>query len=281
MQNNHRFTRIVGKHNYFLNFLCVSILITLIILCGSLIVSPFIIKLITHNPFELPLPIYSIGIDFQSTTALVVNFVFQISTTVMVICVYAVIQCLVVLFIGSVTMQLEMLRINVRDFEQLILMRRNPNLIQIKLKKIIFEHNKILEFANDVENLFMYQHLLDLTSFSIAIVVCSFYAFIAKWYQGNINCMAVILVAFLNTALGELATIQNEKLNFEIYNNSWYLLDTKFQKMYMIFLQKSQKKHLFSCGGLRPFTIDIFASFCKSIYSYFIIVNDLARKYSM
>lgn len=110
-------------------------------------------------------------------------------------------------------------------------------------------------------------------------MIALFYARVANWYPGYILGLSIVFVGFLNHLLGELTTIQNEKLSIEIYKNSWYIMDVKLQKMYLILLNKSQKTHILSCGGFRPVGLELFASFCNSLYSYFIVLNNLLVKY--
>lgn len=80
--------------------------------------------------------------------------------------------------------------------------------------------------------IFTDQVLLDVTPFCIVVLD---YARVEKWYPSYIMAISIIVIAFFNTAIFiELTTIQNEKLNNEIYNNSWYLMDVKLQKMYLL-----------------------------------------------
>lgn len=121
---------------------------------------------------------------------------------------------------------------------------------------------------------------LDVTMFSVAVVIALFYARVANWFPGYMLGLCIVFLGFMNHSLGELTTIQNEKLYFEICKNSWYIMDVKLQKMYLVLLKKSQKTQLFSCGGFSPIGLQLFASFCNSIYSYFILLNNLLTKYA-
>lgn len=121
---------------------------------------------------------------------------------------------------------------------------------------------------------------LDVSLFSVAAVIALFYARMANWLPGYVLGLSIVFLGFINHSLGELTTIQNEKLLFEVYKNSWYDMDVRLQLMYKILLKKTQKTHLFTCGGFRPIGLELFASFCNSIYSYFVLLNNLLTKYA-
>lgn len=119
----------------------------------------------------------------------------------------------------------------------------------------------------NLKKFFAVQLFLDITLFSVLVCIALFYARWKSWYPGYAMTVIVIFVGFLNQFLGELSTIQMEKLLFDIYNVSWYRMSVSMQKPWQFFLLKSQETQLFTCAGLRPVGIDTFSSVKISLNS--------------
>ncbi|XP_063709309.1 odorant receptor 49b-like [Culicoides brevitarsis] len=271
--------KITEKFNYFINVLCTFIIFSLLSFGVALAISPFLFSFIFNEQLEPPLPLYLVGIDVASTAGFIVNYIFQVIICLIGITLYCFIQSLVVVFHASVAEQTEILRATVRNIEQSILMNQRYRILKEKFIALIENHDKVLAYARDLEVLMKYQVLLDVTPFCIVTVIALYYARVANWYPGYLFAISIIVIGFLNTALIEFTTIQNEKLHHEIYGTSWYTVDVKLQKMYLMLLMKTQKTQFFTIGGLRPVGMDLYLTFCESVYSYLILLNDLSSKF--
>ncbi|XP_063706299.1 odorant receptor 49b-like [Culicoides brevitarsis] len=187
---------------------------------------------------------------------------------------------LTLLFVGASTLQVEILRTEVQQLEQLILlnMQDNEKTVKKHFAKIIDLHNDVIEYASNAEYMLSFQYFLDVTTLTVLVVIALFYARLANWIPGYVLAVVVLFAALLNYGLGELNSIQLHKLQNDIYNVSWFRMSIGMQKMLLIFLQKSSTNTFFTCGGLRPINVDLFASFCNSVYSYLIIIDNMQAK---
>lgn len=152
--------RIIEKHNYFINLLCAMILYLVDGIGLAITLSPFLMKLFTNGKLQHAVPLYLIGLDPHTTTGFIVNFLFQLFSIVMTVSLFSFIECLVVIYLGTIATQIEILRFEVRQFEVSILMEENYKIMRSKFIKIVDEHNKVLDDARGVEKLLNCESIL-------------------------------------------------------------------------------------------------------------------------
>lgn len=148
-----RAARIIENHNYFIIFFCVLILYLVYGIGLVIALSPFLMKLFTNGKVQHAIPLYLIGLDPHTTTGFTVNFLFQCCAIFICVSVVSAIECLVVIYLGTIATQIEVLRSEVRQFEVSILMEENYKIMRRKFIKIVDEHNKLLDNARSVEKL--------------------------------------------------------------------------------------------------------------------------------
>lgn len=282
--------RILEKYIIFMNFLVAMIVLFLILIGSFMLLTPFLLYFLVNNSqLVLPIPIYLVYIDMHTRNGYILNYIYQIVLVYIGVALFMTIQSLNVFYVGTTAFLIEILRYRVRKFENIVLMSTVTSglgdvikvNIEIKreFKKLIQFHNELNDYSRNVEKILSFQWFLDVTLFSVSVCVAIFYARIANWIPGYILGSAIVVVGFFNHGLGELVTIQMEKLYSEIYSVSWYRLDLKTQKLFILLLLKVQNCHLLSCGGFRPIGLELFGSFVHSVYSYNILLNDLLQKY--
>ncbi|XP_063706154.1 uncharacterized protein LOC134835215 [Culicoides brevitarsis] len=253
---------IIRKHNVFLNTISTIVVVLLTICNFALLCTPFLLHYILNIPLQLPMPLLLIEIDHNTTVGFILNYIYQTITVSLCIGAFAVIQPLNIMYTGLVSCMAEILRSKVKEFEQISLMneRKTSRKLKAAFAELVEDHIEIFNVADDVEGLLSFQLFLDITSFSISVCIALFYARLRGWIPGYVLSLLVVFVGFLNHFLGELSSMQLEKLSFDVYSVSWYRMSISMQKSWLIFLQKSQTTQLFSCAGLKPVGIDTFSS---------------------
>lgn len=145
------------RYNFFLNFLNMIVII-LICVCGILLsIYPFILYFIFNQPLELPLPLLLIEIDHKTIVGYIITYLYQIYALVVFMCAICLVQPLNIIYTGYVTCIIEILRSNVKEFERIVLINdRNlckEQRIKAAFKKLIDEHNEIIDVAADAEEI--------------------------------------------------------------------------------------------------------------------------------
>lgn len=260
--NELRHRNIVEKYAIVYNFFITSMVLLFFNGIASLMLAPPIVYLLTGKK-TLPLPVYIVGLDHQSHPGYELNYFMHLCDGYVAFVGFSYIQSLTLLYVGISTCQIEILRSKVTDLErQILLSADDPNETDVKrqFKEIIDLHNEFIEFSNKAEDLLNFQYFMDVTTLTVTVVTALFYAKFFNWLPGYFIALVILLAALFNYAFGEVNAIQLERLNNAAYNVSWYRMSVKMQKMYIIFLHKTQVSHFFTCGGLRPINVDLYAS---------------------
>ncbi|XP_063696937.1 putative odorant receptor 83c [Culicoides brevitarsis] len=143
------------------------------------------------------------------------------------------------------------------------------------LKEIFEDHDHLLTYTDNCEELFSIQHLSD--HFIVAAQIClSLYSIIKySWYLGFAVIVVTTFMLFTINVLGTIIEIKFEKLLDDIWNIPWYLLDMKNKRSYSYFLGNSQKTDRLSVGGRVSLSLNTFVQLYKRIYSYLMILLEM------
>ncbi|XP_063707898.1 odorant receptor 67d-like, partial [Culicoides brevitarsis] len=155
--------------------------------------------------------------------------------------------------------------------------KNNKSEITELLKEIFDDHNGLLTYTDNCEELFSFQHLTD--HFSGAAQVClALYGIIMySWYLGVALIVMMTFMLFTINVLGTIIEVKFDKLLDEIWNVPWYLLDIKNRKSYHFFLSHSQKTDRLSVGGRVPLSLNTFVQLYKRIYSYLMVLLEMQK----
>lgn len=143
------------RHNIFLNVLVTIIIYSLTVLSILLPISPFLAYYLLNKPLELPMPLLLIEINYHTTTGYLVTYIYQLLGITLCVSGFMLIQSLNVMFSGLVPCMIELLRFNVRKFEQMLLMdiQKSSKRMKEAFAALIEDHNEIFEVAGNVEEI--------------------------------------------------------------------------------------------------------------------------------
>lgn len=253
--------KIVEKYAILYNFVITAMVVLLVAAFIFIGTSPIFIYLLTGEKM-LPLPVYLIGLDFESHPGYELNYLMVLCDCYVGAIGFSYIQSLTLLYIAISISLVEILRSKVIDLENAVLLVQDndESTIVKQFKEIIELHVEIIKFSLKVEDLLNFQYFLDVTILTLTVVFALFYAHLANWIPGYIGAVVVLIAALFNYGFGEISIMKLSKLNQSTYNVSWYRMSIKMRKMYIILLQKTQVTHFFTVAGLRPINIDLYAS---------------------
>ncbi|XP_054732234.1 odorant receptor Or2-like [Anastrepha obliqua] len=162
-----------------------------------------------------------------------------------------------------------------KDLQQRInnLSQMNEESALKNIKKCVQCHMKIINFHDDLEELFSATNLLDVGIY--CIIMCMLLIYSTMEFD-----LALILKGFLILFVQTVAIFQTFYLANDFsdeslaiasaaYNTNWTQRDVKFRKYVLLIITRSQTPLQFTAGGFKPLTMEIFLRILRISYSLF------------
>ncbi|XP_018047580.1 PREDICTED: odorant receptor 4-like [Atta colombica] len=147
--------------------------------------------------------------------------------------------------------------------------------------KIIRKHQKIINFSENVENLYSYIALLHFTlnivmicSLAFLIVTVSKVIYISniKSTHSTIESIALYAItnleAFIFCFAGEYLNNKSKAIGNAVYNSTWYNMKAKDSRVLLFIILRSQRQLKLTAGKMTVLSFECFTNIMKASGSY-------------
>nr|XP_050864274.1 odorant receptor 85c-like isoform X1 [Vespula vulgaris] len=185
----------------------------------------------------------------------------------------SMLSALLVTLILHVDGQVEIICHQLSDISSLIQKGKSCSKI---LKLSIYKHQRIINFTDNIENIFTYIALIQFLSNTL--VICSLGFLIITSLdseQRNVILAKTIpyyvlanLEAFALCYAGEYLSSKSTDIERAAYHSNWYELDPSESRFLLLLMIRSQKRFVITAGKFMDLSLEVFASMLKASGSY-------------
>ncbi|XP_020289086.1 odorant receptor Or2-like [Pseudomyrmex gracilis] len=231
---------------------------------------------VTDKTTALP---FGSKMDFYYTTntqnvyrsILIVEFIHMICCNLVIGIVNAVLVTLVLHASGQIDLLLNWLtKLSPKNIEN------NQEIIATTTSKIIVQHQKIIQFSENIESLFT--HITLFIFASNTLLICSI-GFLIVMTIGTPNaivniakCVMFLIItnleAFMLCYAGEYLNNKSQAIGFATYSCAWYSLKPKDSRILLFIIMRSQKQMMLTAGKMMDLSLQSFTSIMNASGSY-------------
>ncbi|KAL0111047.1 hypothetical protein PUN28_012799 [Cardiocondyla obscurior] len=151
----------------------------------------------------------------------------------------------------------------------------------VALRSVVIRHQRIVAFAENIENVFCYMALMQFLSNTF--VIC-FLGFVIVNSLNSPDADAVMmkiipyyavvnLEAFILCFSGEYLSSKSKCINQAAYNSFWYKLKPTESKIIFLLIMRSQKELTMTAGKFVDLSLESFTSILKASASYVSVLH--------
>lgn len=182
---------------------------------------------------------------------------------------------IVVLFLAMAGIEVDILRMRLSGLSETIVKNNDSHAEhERELKRIYYDHQDLVEFMGDLEEMLSMMELMDHFILGSQICMSLFICIQEFWLPGYIIVLFGTGFFFMSNLLGTIIEWKFEKLMMDVWDVPWYLMNLKNQKDYLYFLANTQKTDWLTVGGQAPLCLDTFVRLYKGIYSDLMILRE-------
>ncbi|XP_032669927.1 odorant receptor 22c-like [Odontomachus brunneus] len=148
------------------------------------------------------------------------------------------------------------------------------------LGMLITKHNKIIEFAENIDKLFAFIAMLQVFSNTSIICLLALIAIKSINSENEVGLLQSLLAyagitgeIFIYCFIGEYLGLKSRALADAGYNSLWYNMSPRHSKNIIFIIMRSQKQLTITVGGLMNLSLDLFTSIMKASASYTSILH--------
>ncbi|XP_018401486.1 PREDICTED: uncharacterized protein LOC108778731 [Cyphomyrmex costatus] len=227
------------------------------------------------NKLELP---FSVNTQRMYRLVLITEFIHLIFAT-WIHCVINIIFLAMIIHVGG---QMEVLQHWLEEF----IPKKNEikqKSVVITASKIIFKHQKIIQFSQNVESIYTYIALFIFASNTILMCCLGFLVVTAIGTADFVEQLTKCILFFTSTNLeafifcygGEYLNSKSNEIGFATYNCAWYNLKSKHSRILILVLLRSQKRLTLTAGKIMDLTLETFTSVRFKKNNFFNLVDCL------
>ncbi|XP_019699287.1 odorant receptor 82a-like [Harpegnathos saltator] len=146
------------------------------------------------------------------------------------------------------------------------------------LRALVIKHQRIIIFADNIENVFCYAALLQFLSNTLVICFLGFWIVTSLDSNGVLMTaisyyVIVIMEAFILCYSGEYLSSKSRSLTESAYASLWYELKPAQSRMLMLLILRSQKQLTVTAGKFVDLSLESFTSIIKASASYVSVLH--------
>ncbi|XP_032669901.1 odorant receptor 22c-like [Odontomachus brunneus] len=145
------------------------------------------------------------------------------------------------------------------------------------IKMLIEKHNKVIEFANNVEKLYsviIFMQVFPNTTVMCLMAVVSLYGDDdVGLAQGSIGYITLAAEIFVYCFMGEHLGIKSRSLADAGYDCLWYNMSPSYSRNILLIILRSQKQLTMTAGGVINLSLEAFTSIMKASASYISVLH--------
>ncbi|XP_025073100.1 odorant receptor 22c-like [Pogonomyrmex barbatus] len=215
---------------------------------------------------ELPFEIKSTSVHI---VVLITQFVHQTSAASMV----GVINSLLLTSIIHICGQIDILR---EWLANIFSKKMAGSMDEITMRSLIIKHQRIIIFAENIENLYTYIALMMLLSDTL-IICCLGFIIVTSLDTPNAAAILVKSVlfyitinleAFIYCFSGEYLSAKSKMIGNAAYDSLWYNFPAKQSRIVLFLIVRSQKRLTITSGKIVDLSLEQFTSVIKASLSY-------------
>lgn len=227
----------------------------------------------------LPYGLYIPGVDFKTSPAYELGYLFEIYGTICAVCQYIPFVNMFMVFVLFGITIVQILGQKLRTIAEGPGVDREPDnaLIEKRFRLYIEFHKRIIRYVDEMNQLVSMVCLVEIVLFGLLLMALLFTVVMAeKRSQVLLGCIYIFMIIFQLFAIYYLSNELIEEsgaMGFALYDSPWYTFSIKNQKTAMLVIARTQRPLEVMIGNVAPITLQTFQSILNVSYSYFNILQ--------
>ncbi|XP_032669834.1 odorant receptor 22c-like [Odontomachus brunneus] len=145
---------------------------------------------------------------------------------------------------------------------------------------LIEKHNKVIEFAENVDKLYSFITFLQIFPNTSLICILAVIAIVSVNSANDVSLAksglayaGITAEIFIFCFIGEYLDIKSRSLADAGYNSLWYNMSPSYSKNVLFIIMRSQKQLTITAGGLMNLSLEVFTSMMKASVSFISVLH--------
>ncbi|XP_032669920.1 odorant receptor 4-like [Odontomachus brunneus] len=151
---------------------------------------------------------------------------------------------------------------------------------EFTIQMLVEKHNKVIEFANNVDKLYSFITFLQVFPNTSVICLLAVIAITSIYSENDVGLVqsglayiAITAEIFIYCFIGEYLGTKSRSLADAGYDSLWYNMSPSYSKNILFIIMRSQKQLTITAGGLMNLSLEVFTSIMKTSASFISVLN--------